>query len=57
MRDLVDAGARVGADPDMLEMFDLEWRLDEIRQYTAWFAAEHHGTEDDQIAFGGSSTN
>ena len=53
LRELVDAGAPVAADPDMVEMFDLEWRLDEIRQYTAWFAAEHHGTEDDQIAFDG----
>jgi spectinomycin phosphotransferase len=53
LRELVDAGAPVGADPDMVEMFDLEWRLDEIREYTAWFAAEHHGTEDDQIAFAG----
>jgi spectinomycin phosphotransferase len=53
LRDLVDAGAPVDADPDMVVMFDLEWRLDEIRQYTAWFAAEHHGTEDDAIAFGG----
>jgi spectinomycin phosphotransferase len=53
LRELVDAGAPVGADPDMVEMFDLEWRLEEIREYTAWFAAEHHGTEDDQIAFAG----
>jgi spectinomycin phosphotransferase len=48
---LVDAGAQVDADPEMVEMFDLEWRLDEISQYAAWFAAEHHDTEDDQIAF------
>src|SRR5262245_47595478 len=33
LRVLVDAGAtpsEVGADPEMLELFDLEWRLDEI---------------------------
>ncbi len=53
LRDLVDAGIPVDADPDMVEMFDLEWRLDEIDQYTAWFAGEHNGTEDDHLAFGG----
>ncbi len=41
------------ADPEMLELFDLEWRLDEISQYAAWFAAPHTGTADDQIAFEG----
>ncbi len=53
LRELVALGVPVGADPEMVEMFDLEWRLDEIDQYTAWFAAEHHGTEDDRIAFDG----
>jgi spectinomycin phosphotransferase len=37
----------------MVEMFDLEWRLDEIAQYAAWFAAPHAGTADDRIALGG----
>jgi spectinomycin phosphotransferase len=52
---VVEAGHRdaVRPDPAMLELFDLEWRLDEISQYTAWFAAEHTGSEDDRIAFGG----
>ena len=40
-------------DPRMLEMFDLEWRLDEIAQYATWFEAPHAGTEDDRIALGG----
>ena len=40
-------------DPEMLEMFDLEWRLDEIAQFAAWFEAPHTGTEDDRIALGG----
>jgi spectinomycin phosphotransferase len=53
LRVLVDVGADVAADPEMLELVDLEWRLDEIDQYAAWFAAEHHGTEDDREAFGG----
>lgn len=51
LRALADAGALVDADPEMLEMFDLEWRLDEINQFATWFAAEHHGTQDDRIAF------
>lgn len=42
-----------GGDPLMLEMFDLEWRLDEISQYAAWFAGPHGDTEDDRIAFHG----
>jgi spectinomycin phosphotransferase len=37
----------------MLELFDLEWRLDEISQYAARFAAPHPGGPDDEIAFGG----
>lgn len=56
LRTLVDAGASlrdVGADPDMIELFDLQWRLDEISQYSAWFAAPHTGTRDDEIAIGG----
>ncbi len=53
-RDLRELGAdaSLGADLDMIEMFELEWRLDEISQYIAWFAAEHYGTDDDRIAFG-----
>jgi spectinomycin phosphotransferase len=56
LRTLVEAGAEpdeVGADPEMLKLFDLEWRLDEINQYAAWFAAPHHGSSDDEIAFAG----
>ena len=53
LRTLVDDGAETDADPEMLELFDLEWRLDEISQYAAWFAAPHAGTADDEIAFGG----
>ncbi len=40
-------------DPSLLRMFDLEWRLDEIDQYAAWFAGVHTGTADDTIALGG----
>ena len=53
LRVFPDAGETTGdADPEMVEMFDLEWRLDEIDQYARWFAAEHVGSDDDRIAFG-----
>jgi spectinomycin phosphotransferase len=53
LRVLLDAGADVEVDSAMVEMFDLEWRLDEISQYAGWFAAPHTGTADDEIAFDG----
>ena len=53
LRTLVDAGAETDAEPEMLELFDLQWRLDEIDEYAAWFAAPHLGTADDEIAFEG----
>ncbi len=40
-------------DREMVEMFDLEWRLDEISQYADWFAAPHSGTASDEVAYGG----
>ena len=42
-----------GADPSLVEMFDLEWRLDEVAQYAAWFHGPHTGTESDRVALGG----
>ena len=50
---LVQSGHADLVRPDwaMIEMFDLEWRLDEISQYAAWFAGPHEGTDDDRIAF------
>ena len=46
---------RYGAvpDPDLLRLFDLEWRLDEIGSYAAWFSRPHPGNGDDQTALGG----
>lgn len=49
-RDLQTVGS---GDRVMLELFDLEWRLDEISQYTTWFAGPHGNTADDRIAFEG----
>jgi spectinomycin phosphotransferase len=53
--DLGHHGALAGMTLDrrMVEMFDLEWRLDEISQYAAWFAAPHTGTASDAVAYGG----
>ncbi len=53
LRTLADDGVETDADPELLELFDLEWRLDEISEYAAWFAAPHAGTADDEIAFDG----
>lgn len=46
-------GSEVDADPAMVELFDLEWRLSEIDEYARWFAAPHAGTADDAIAYRG----
>jgi spectinomycin phosphotransferase len=46
-------GTAVAADPAMVELFDLEWRLAEIDEYAHWFAAPHTGTADDAIAYEG----
>jgi spectinomycin phosphotransferase len=37
----------------MVELYDLEWRLDEIAQYAAWFSRPHSGGRDDEIASDG----
>jgi spectinomycin phosphotransferase len=55
LRTLVDSGHADLARPHwpMVEMFDLEWRLDEISQYADWFAAPHTGDTNDDVAIGG----
>lgn len=37
-------------DPEMLEMFRLEWSLAEITEYARWFSTEHEGNQDDLVA-------
>lgn len=37
----------------LVEMFDLEWRLDEIFQYADWFEEPHAGTDSDRVALDG----
>lgn len=51
-RDLRWLGLPTG-DPDLLRMFALEWRLDELSQYADWFEQTHTGTESDRVALGG----
>lgn len=53
--DLLAAGAgdRLHADPAMVELFALDWRLSEIDEYARWFAAPHTGTDDDHTALEG----
>jgi spectinomycin phosphotransferase len=60
LRLLVDSGMPWAAAYDgpvpvaeMFEMFDLEWRLDEIDQYAHWFAAPHTGSDSDDVAYRG----
>ena len=54
LRVLVAAGATgIEVNWSMIEMFDLEWRLDEISQYAEWFASPHPGNASDRVAFGG----
>jgi spectinomycin phosphotransferase len=54
LRSLEETGyPQTGAHAAMLELFDLEWRLDEIAQYATWFEAWHTGTESDVVAFAG----
>jgi spectinomycin phosphotransferase len=55
LRLLVETGHAdlVDADPAMVEMFDLEWRLDEISQFADRFAAPHTGGADDREAYDG----
>ncbi len=53
-RTLVERGlATDGLDGPMLDLFDLEWRLDEISQYAEWFAEPHTGSASDRVAIGG----
>ena len=40
-------------NPAMLEMFHLEWRLDEVAQYAAWFERPHGDSDNDRTALGG----
>ncbi|MDH6195820.1 hypothetical protein M2272_002460 [Mycobacterium frederiksbergense] len=47
--DLIAAGCadRLDADPLMVELFALDWRISEISEYVDWFTRPHVGSEDD----------
>lgn len=55
LRVLVQDGHADLCEPDwpMIELFDLEWRLEEIVSYARWFLAPHTGTASDEVAWGG----
>lgn len=55
LRPLIDAGCADLVAPDwpMVEMFDLEWRLDELSEYSSWFSRPHDGTASDRVAIAG----
>lgn len=50
---LVGSGYAELAAPnwEMIELFDLEWRLEELAQYADWFNRPHTGTDSDRVAF------
>lgn len=54
LRDLPEPGrSRFPVDPEMIELFDLEWRLMEVDEYVRWFQGPHEGTSDDETALAG----
>jgi spectinomycin phosphotransferase len=50
---LVDSGYAelVAPNWEMVELFDLEWRLGELAEYAARFSQTHTGTDSDRAAF------
>jgi spectinomycin phosphotransferase len=50
---LIEAGYADQLRPNwaMVEMYDLEWRLDEIAQYASWFACQHSDSNDGEVAW------
>ena len=52
---LVHEGRDVDHDPEMVRLFDLEWRLSEIWSFARWLQGPHVGDADDRTALGGLS--
>ncbi len=50
---LVHEGRDVDHDPQMVRLFDLEWRLSEIWSFARWLQGPHTGDADDHTALGG----
>lgn len=40
-------------DPDLLRLFDHEWVLDEVAEFTGWLSGPHTGSPDDLVALEG----
>jgi spectinomycin phosphotransferase len=54
-RDLMSFGVNApdDADPALLELFDLEWRLSEVLAFCEWLRRPHSGNDDDVTALEG----
>ncbi|NYE36728.1 spectinomycin phosphotransferase [Nocardioides cavernae] len=50
---LVHEGRDVAQDPQVVRLFDLEWRLSEIWSFAQWLQGPHAGDTDDRTALGG----
>ncbi|WP_175539619.1 phosphotransferase [Nocardioides exalbidus] len=50
---LVHEGRDVAHDPQVVRLFDLEWRLSEIWSFAQWLQGPHAGDTDDHTALGG----
>jgi spectinomycin phosphotransferase len=50
---LVHEGRDVDHDPQLVRLFDLEWRLSEIWSFAQWLQGPHIGDTDDHTALGG----
>ncbi|MDR7254741.1 spectinomycin phosphotransferase [Nocardioides sp. BE266] len=50
---LVHERRDVDHDPQMVRLFDLEWRLSEIWSFAQWLQGPHAGDADDHTALGG----
>lgn len=50
---LVHEGRDVDHDPQLVRLFDLEWRLSEIWSFAQWLQGPHVGHTDDHTALGG----
>lgn len=50
---LVHEGRDVDHDPQLVRLFDLEWRLSEIWSFAQWLQGPHVGDTDDRTALGG----
>ncbi len=49
-RDLLgDVGKHIGGDPELIELFRLDWKLSEIRSYSDWLRGPHVDDGDTRV--------